>query len=215
MRIPLSFVLACGIGACVTSPLEHSNYFDAAFGAKLTITSDVDSLDSSLALFTFAVTSQPDFPAERPGAETYRVAGPVTQVDNMRWRTTSAGLFWTPVTIRAVVRNGLPPSADITVWVRQRPVDVLLSCTSGCGPNAVGVGTMLYFTLVDANAGSISLPGDPYRFGTVEAATPGIVSILGRPSPATISVGRIAPGSTYIRFSGEGISDSILVTVTP
>jgi hypothetical protein len=214
MRLRLPFLIALGLGACVTSPLEHSNYYDPGANATLTITSDVDSLDRSLAIFTFTVTSKPDFPSEKPGAETFKISGPVTQLDNTRWMTTGAGLFWTPVVIRALVRTGLPPSADITVWARQRPVDIVMDCSFGCGAQAVGMGATINFTLMDASVGAIPLPANPYRFGTVEAATPGVVTFT-RGSPSTISIMRVAPGSTWIRLSGEGISDSILVTVTP
>jgi hypothetical protein len=203
------------LAACVVSPLERSNYFDVAAGSQLTITADVDSIDQSLGIVTLTVTSTPDFPAERPGATTFLVSGPAIQLDDSRWMMSNAGLFWRPVVIRAFVRAGLPPTADITVWARQRPVDIILSCVASCSLGGVGTSGTISFELRDASVGGIVLPANPYRFGTVDVVTPGVVDLAGRPSASTITVVAVAPGSTWVRLSGEGVSDSILVTVTP
>ncbi|MBX3174730.1 MAG: hypothetical protein KF709_09975 [Gemmatimonadaceae bacterium] len=230
MRFPVLAVVASTglLASCIEPPLEPSNYFDSASGSKFEIVSSPDTIDAALQTFSIVIRSRPQPPEgaiivwetlSAPVLIKFGQYGLVPEAEGEFRTTTAVGLIPTVATWRAYISNApYAPSITGTVVLRQRPVSATLSCerTPGCQAlSGLGNTTSLAFTLRDPLSNPVNLPGGSFRFGTVTSRNPAIASVDGRPGPSLVTIRAQAAGSTWIVLAGEGVADSMQVTVTP
>lgn len=213
-------IAATAVIACVAPPFEHTNYYDPVADTRITILGAPDSLMAVSESFTLSAVSTPDWPAG-VGGPTWEVIAGSTMLQSLggsTWRTTSAiGLLPSTAIIRIHVYPLETPWDTVHIVMRQRPAAISLDCVVGfpCATLALGTSTTLRFRLWDTNNFIVNLGVGPFRFGTVESRDPSVVEVAGRPSTPSITLLSHAPGSVWIVLSGEGLSDSVQVTVPP
>jgi hypothetical protein len=208
--------------ACIALPLEHTNYYDPDGSSRLVIVGSRDTLNSIGEVLALTAESTPELPSAAPGvAWAVMLGGEVVQVvgtGQYQVRPT-AGLL--PVIVR--IRAYVPPAATspedtVTIVVRQRPTTLDLVCPAPTGcENVTGltVTRTLTFQALDSLANAVNLPAGAFRYGTVTSRDPAVVSIVDRPEPNSVRVRSESVGATWIVLAGDGVADSVMITVTP
>ena len=217
-----ALALLASATACIALPLEHSNYYDPEGSSRLEIFGSRDTLNSIGETLTLTAESTPELPSVAPGiAWSIDLGGEVIQaigVGQYQVRPT-AGLL--PVIVR--IRAYVPPAATspediVTIVVRQRPsvLDLVCPAPAGCATvSGPAVTRTLTFQAFDSLANPVNLPAGAFRYGTVVSRDPAVVSIVDRPEPNSVRVRSESVGATWIVLAGDGVADSVMITVTP
>ena len=216
--VALAAMLA--LAACVEGPLERTNILDTGAGGRITLSGIPDTLFSRNESFEVVASFSKDLPGPITGAS-FRVAEGqeylFAQGGNRLGASFRVGLL--PVRARLVayvydIRYS--PVAEKVIWLRQRPTTLDLDCEapSACGTALVVASVRsLVFRMTDSTNVPVDLPPSPYRFGTVISRAPGVVEVVSRPTPSSIVVRGVSPGSAWVVMSGESVRDSVLVSV--